>query len=264
MARWEYRGRWALVTGASAGFGEEFARALAARGMHVIITARRRERLDALASELQEKHGVQVVVIPHDLGEPGAARPLWEMASEGRTVHLLINNAGMGAHGPFHTVDRERHVATGQLNCIAPLELMHLALVEMRERREGGIINIGSTSSFQPVPMVASYGATKAFILSLSLAVWAENRGTGVRIHALCPGRSPTEFQSAAGTTPVRELPTVILSPKTIVEKGLSAFEKDKPFTVPGATNFLGTFAGRALPRGLLARAMFRTYRYLI
>jgi uncharacterized protein len=264
MGRWEYRGRWALVTGASAGFGEEFARALAARGMHVILTARRRERLDALASELEEKHGVQAVVIPHDLGEPGAAQPLWEQATQGRTVHLLINNAGMGAHGPFHAVDRERHVAVGQLNCIAPLELMHLALAEMRKRREGGIINVGSTASFQPVPMVSAYGASKAFILSLSLAVWAENRGSGVRILALCPGRSPTEFQTAAGTNPVRKIPTLVLAPATIVEQGLRALEKDKPLTVPGAMNFLATFAGRVLPRGVLARTMYRINRYLI
>jgi uncharacterized protein len=253
-----------VVTGASAGFGETFARELAKRGMNLVLTARRGDRLEALARKLRSEHAVETVVIALDLAAVGQAAPLWERASEGREIDLLVNNAGVGAHGSFHSVERERHVQLVQLNCIAPLELMHMALVEMRRRGSGGIINLGSTSAFQPVPMVATYAATKAFLLSLSEAVWAENRKAGVRVLALCPGRSPTEFQAAAGTTPVSSIPTVILPPEQIVAEGLRAFEKDRPFVVPGFTNYLGTFAHRLLPRGFLARAIHRVSRHII
>src|SRR5690606_15173381 len=165
---WSYRGRWALVTGASAGIGEAFARALAARGMHLVLSARREERLRALAEELRAAHGVRAETIAADLGAPGAASDLWAAASAGREIHLLVNNAGFGAQGRFDLVPRERQAEMVRLNCVALLELAHHALGPMRERGEGGMINVASIASFQPVPEMATYAATKAFVLSLS------------------------------------------------------------------------------------------------
>ncbi len=264
MKKWTYQDRWGLITGASAGFGEAFARALARRGMHVVLTARREDRLRALADELSAEHGIHTHIVPLDLSEPGTAERLWNDATRAGDIHLLINNAGIGAHGPFHTVPRERLVQLVQLNCTALLELTHLALQGMRERGEGGIINLGSSASFQPVPIVATYAATKAFVLSLTQAVWAENRDVGVRVLALTPGRSPTEFQSVAGTSRVSTRMPGILPAEKIVESGLRALEKGRSYEIPGIVNFAGTFASRLLPRGFLASTMLKINKRLI
>lgn len=264
MKKWEYRGRWALVTGASAGFGESFARQLAERGMHLVLTARRGERLRGLADELAGRHGVQTHIVPLDLAEPGTAERLWEEASRGREIHLLVNNAGFGVRGAFHTVARERLVEMVQLNCIALLELAHLALPGMRARGEGGIINLASLQSFQPIPMMATYSATKAFALYLSEAIWAENRKAGVRVVALCPGRSPTEFQEVAGTSNVSTRMPGILSADKVVAAGLRALEKGRSYEVPGAPNYLATYASRLLPRGFLASTILKLYKRLL
>ncbi len=264
MKDWVYQGRWGLVTGASAGFGEAFSRALARRGMHLVLAARREKRLRDLAGELSAAHRIDTRIVPLDLCAPAAAERLWERATDGRDIHLLVNNAGYGLHGFFHESPRERLVEMVQLNCTSLLELCHLALPEMRARGEGGIINIGSTSSFQPVPTVAAYGATKAFVLSLSEALWAENREAGVRVLALTPGRSPTEFQQVAGTSNVGTHMPGILPAETIVESGLRALEKGRSYEIPGVVNFLGTFGSRLLPRAFVAKNLLRITRRVI
>jgi uncharacterized protein len=256
MRKWEYRDRWALITGASAGFGEAFARALAARGMHLVLTARREERLQALAREVRTAHGVQCHVIARDLGQPGVAEELWRQAADGRDIHLLVNNAGVGAQGRFDAVPRERQVAIVQLNVMAAMEMAHLALRDMRGRGEGGIINVASAAAFQPLPTNGTYAASKAFLLLLSEALWEENRHAGVRVLALCPGRSPTEFQQIAGTTEVQRSTPGMKTPEQIVEAALRALEKGRSYEIPGLLNYLNSFGASLLPRQLLLRAL--------
>jgi len=255
VSGWEYRGRWALVTGASAGIGLAFAHRLAERGMHLVLSARREERLRALAEELRGKHGVQTAVVPADLGEAGSAGPLWARASEGRRIHLLVNNAGFGAQGLFHDLPLDRQVEMMQLNCTSLLELAHHALRAMRPAGEGGIVNVASLASFQPVPNLATYAAGKAFVLSLSQALWAENRDAGVRVLALCPGRTPTEFQEVAGTGST-DGSFGVRTPEQVVDAGLRALERGDHTVVPGLENYLASWLVRIVPRSPLTRAL--------
>lgn len=250
---WEYRGRWALVTGASSGIGEAFARALARRGMSVVLTARRADRLERLSAELRAAHGVEAETIAADLGAPGAAARVWEEAQREREIHLLVNNAGFGAKGRFDEVELERQEEMVRLNCTAPLELMHGALREMRARGRGGIVNVASVAAFQPVPELATYAASKAFVLSLSEAVAEECRGSGVRILALNPGPVATGFQEVAGTQ-VTEKTIGLLPAEQVVEAALKALEAGKSSVTPGTVNHLGTIAGRVFPRSLVLR----------
>ena len=260
MTPWIYKSRWALVTGASAGLGDLFARKLAERGMNLVLTARRTERLEALATELEAQHGIEVVRIPGDLSVRGEARRLWNEAIDGRRIDLLVNNAGFGAQGPFHEVDLARHLDIVEVNCNALMELAHLAIRHMRPTGSGGIINVSSIAAFQPVPRLATYAAAKAFVLSLSEALWIENREHGLRVLALCPGRTPTEFQEVAGTGNV-EGAFGLRSPEQVVDAGLEAFEEGKSYVVPGFENHLATYLVRALPRGTVTRAMRRVVR---
>jgi uncharacterized protein len=260
MERWEYRGRWALVTGASAGIGRVFARSLAARGMRLVLTARREDRLRELAAELERDHGAEVVAVPLDLGSPSAPAELWREATAGRAIHLLVNNAGFGAQGRFDQVPLERQLEMLQVNCGALLELCHLALPAMRDARAGGIINVSSIAAFQPVPQLATYAASKAFVLSLSEALWVENRPRGVRVLALCPGRTPTEFQEVAGTG-TAEGAFGFRTPEQVVESGLTAMERGRSYDVPGLENLAATWAVRALPRSSVTRAMKRVMK---
>ena len=254
---WQYRDRWALVTGASAGIGEAFAHALAARGMHLVLTARREDRLRDLAPRLSDAHGVQTATVALDLAEPGAAERLWARAAEGRVIHLLVNNAGFGAQGRFDEIPRGRQVEMVQLNCTALLELCQLALPALRGRGDGGIINVSSIAAFQPVPSLATYAASKSFVLSLSQALWSESRDAGVRVLALCPGRTPTEFQEVAGTGSA-EGAFGYRTPAQVVEAGLHALERGSHTVVPGTENLLATWLVRLLPRSALTRALKR------
>jgi short-subunit dehydrogenase len=253
---WIWRDRWALVTGASSGLGRVFAERLAERGCHLVLTARRVERLDQLASQLRDSCGVQVVVHPADLSQEGEPARLWSLATEeGRQIHLLINNAGLGARGLFHEVEIQRHLEILRVNCGALTGLAHLALPPMRARGEGGIINLASIAAFQPVPTLATYAAAKAYVLSLSEALWIENHNAGVRVLALCPGRTPTEFQRVAGTGST-EGAFGLRSPEQVVDAGLSAFEQGASSVVPGLENRAATWVTRIMPRSALTRAM--------
>lgn len=251
---WEYAGRWALVTGASSGIGEGLARALAARGMSLVLAARREERLAGLAGELRRAHGVEAVAIPADLGKPGAAGVLWMEATDEREIHLLVNNAGFGLKGRFDRLSLERQAEMVRLNCTAPMELMHLALPAMRERRAGAVVNVASVAAFQPIPDLAVYAASKAFVLSLSQAVAEECRGSGVRVLALCPGPVATGFQAVAGTQVTERTPG-IMTAEEVAAATLRALETGEDTLVPGVLNRLGTIAGRVFPRSLVVRA---------
>jgi short-subunit dehydrogenase len=247
------RARWALVTGASSGIGEAFARALATKGMNLVLAARREEQLRALAEQLSGEHGVQAEVAAIDLGGPGSAERLWAEAAQDRPIHLLVNNAGFGLRGRFEALTGSRLAEMVQLNCVTLMELAHLALPGMRERGEGGIINVGSIVSFQPVPLMAAYAASKAFVLSLSEALREENRGSGVRVLALCPGPVPSGFQDVAGTT-IGERTLGVVSAAEVVRLALRGLDRDAGVIVPGIANRAGAVAAQLLPRGLAAR----------
>jgi len=251
---WTYAGRWALVTGASSGLGEVFARDLAARGMSLVLAARRGERLRELAAELRGTYGVEAEAIPADLGRPGATETLWREAARRREIHLVVNNAGFGLKGRFDELPLDRQAEMVRLNCVSLMELAHLALGPMRARREGGIVNVSSVAAFQPIPDLAVYAASKAFVLSLSQALAEECRGTGVRVLALCPGPVATGFQEVAGTQVSGRTPG-IRTAEEVVAAALRGLEAGDDTVVPGTLNRLGTLAGRVLPRGLVVRA---------
>jgi short-subunit dehydrogenase len=248
-----YRGCWALVTGASMGIGEAFARALAERGMNVVLCARSADRLQALAQSLAAEQGVRTHVVAADLARPGAAADAWARASEGREIHLLVNNAGFGLHGRFEALPADRQAEMVALNCTALLELAHLALGGMRARGAGGIINVASVVAFQPVPWMATYAATKAFVLSLSGALAEENREAGVRVLCVSPGPTPSGFQATAGTR-VRPGQPGYLPPREVVDTALAALEAGRTQVAPGLANRLSTVFGRLLPLGVTAR----------
>lgn len=255
-----YRGKTALVTGASAGIGAEFALALAARGSNVILVARSQERLRALADELARDFGVRAEVIAADLTRADAARDLYaEVEVRGLTVDLLINNAGFGTHGPFETLAPTRDHAEVMLNVAAVVDLTHLFLPAMLKRGDGAVINMASTASFQPVPYMAVYGATKAFVLSFSEALWAECRGRGVRVLALCPGTTATEFFDVVGTEDAAI--GARRTPAQVVATGLRALERGQPSAVDGVVNYLRAQTGHLAPRSVMARVMERLMR---
>jgi uncharacterized protein len=195
-----YAGSTALITGASAGLGAEFARQLAARGANLILVARRTDRLDALANELTAKHGVTVTALSADLTKHGAASAIAkQIAERGLDVSTLINNAGFGTHGAFKDSDAGRVSNEVALNVTALTELTQAFYPTLLKRGTGALVNVASTGAFQPVPLMAVYGATKAYVLSFTEALWFEAKDSGLRVLALCPGATETEFFDVAG-----------------------------------------------------------------
>jgi hypothetical protein len=190
-----YQGKTALITGASAGIGVAFASELAARGMDIVLVARSEERLHALATAIMQQHGHRAEVIVADLStEQGVALVIHEVERRGLTIDLLVNNAGFGTHGYFETIAPERDQELVMLNVAAVVALSHAFLPVMAARGDGAVINVASTGSFQPLQYMPTYGASKAFVLSFSVALAEEYRHRGVRILALCPGPTGTSF----------------------------------------------------------------------
>lgn len=245
----------ALVTGASAGLGVDFAKALAAEGHDLILTARRLDRLDALAAELRAAHGTRVETIAADLSEPGGAAALIaEIARRGLAVNTLINNAGFGLSGAFAGQDRDRLLAMIDLNCRSLVELCHAVLPGMIQMRSGGILNVASTAAFQPGPGMAVYYASKAFVLSFTEAIHEEVRAQGVRVVALCPGPTETEFFDAAGTGKDFKLRKLAGTPDKVVRDGLNALAANRAVKVSGALNAVMAQSTRFTPRFVLRR----------
>lgn len=262
-SEWAYSGRWALVTGASSGIGESFARLLAARGMNLVLSARRETKLQALARELGSRHPIRTIVVPADLSQPGAAAQLWQQAaSQDRAIHLLVNNAGFGLYGAFHELPLETQSEMIALNCTALTELAHLALPPMRARGTGAVINVASTAAFQPVPYFSVYAATKAFVLAFSQGLWDENRAAGVRVLALCPGSTPTGFQEVAGTHRTASSPG-IQSADEVAAAALDALDAGKSFVVPGALNAVSSRLSRILPLSAITRIAGAVFKRL-
>lgn len=261
----DLRGLHALVTGASSGLGEEFARQLAARGVNLTLTARRRAALERLAKELTTRHAVSAAVVVADLSAVGGAEGLCrDIDALGVPVDVLINNAGFGATGPLALSNPERNAEMIRLNCEALVRLTQYFLPGMLERDRGGIVHVASTAAFQPMPFMATYGATKAFVLSFSAAVSEEVRGTAVTVTALCPGPVPTGFQEVAGIEPGMERLAVV-SPTDTVARALAGLSGGEDVVVPGTVNKVQTTFSKLAPRravtALLAGAMRRMGR---
>jgi short-subunit dehydrogenase len=243
-------GQTALITGASSGIGAAYARAFAARGANLVLVARSEGAMQRLADELRGAHGGRVDVIPTDLMQPGAADVLAERVADlGIEVDLLVNNAGFGMHGHFADADAGRLTAQIQLNCVAMVDLTRRFLPGMVTRRRGAIVNVASTAAFQPLPHMAVYGATKAFVLSFSEALYAEAKPAGVKVLAICPGATQTPFFDVAGEdAAVGKKRT----PQQVVATTLSALEKGRPSQVDGLGNALMATVTRWAPRRLV------------
>jgi uncharacterized protein len=247
-------GRTALVTGASSGIGEAYARALRARGCRLVLVARREDRLRTLATELGPAH---VEVAPADLADPAGPAALHaEVVRRGLDIDLLVNNAGVGQSGAFHQEPLARALAMLDLNARAAMVLTHLFLPPMIARGRGYIVNVVSTSAFQPDPYLAVYGATKAFLLSLTEAIHTEIAGSGVTIQALCPGLTATEFQQAAGTDKTAFNKTGAMAPSAVAETSLRALERGTLRVVPGLANRATAALVRFTPGWLTRRTV--------
>jgi hypothetical protein len=243
-----------LITGASAGLGAEFARACAARGEALALVARRRERLEALKAEL----GGDVHIFAADLALPGAAASLIaELAAEGLSVGTLINNAGFGLAGRFadRPLDRQREMI--DLNVRTLTELCHLVLPAMRAAGKGAILNVASTAAFQPGPNMAVYYASKAYVLSFTEALHHEMKGTGIKVSALCPGPTTSEFSDVAEShSPTLERMKMPAAP--VVAAGLAGLDANKAVVIPGLKNKIGAQASRFLTRAAMRRIIGR------
>lgn len=246
----------ALITGASSGIGEELARVHAAAGGDLVLVARREERLDKLAEELSEEHGVECLVLARDLVPAGAAEALYaELAERGVEVDYLINNAGFGGHGLFYERAWEDDRAMIQLNVLALTALTRAALPAMVERGRGRVLNVASMAGFLPGPYQAVYYATKAFVQSFSQAVDSELAGTGVTVTALCPGLTDTEFIDRADLGGSRFVKTSFAaSARQVAEAGYRAMLGGDAVIVPGLLNKATMGIMRFAPRGILTR----------
>jgi uncharacterized protein len=255
MPPFDFASATSLVTGASSGLGAEFARQLAARGSNLVLVARSADRLAALADELQARYRVTVTTLPADLSQ---ADEVGRVAAHAATteVDVLVNNAGFGTYGTFADLDAGHEHAEIMVNAVAAVDLAHAVLPAMLARCRGGIITVASSIAFQPSPRQAVYGATKAFGLAFSEALWAETRGSGVRILALCPGPVATGYfanlgdQSATSSIIYRRT----ADPADVVGAALRGFDRDAMTVIPGRrTRFLAQ-GHRFLPRTVMVR----------
>jgi short-subunit dehydrogenase len=255
VAPFDFVGTTSLVTGASSGLGAGFARQLAARGSNLVLVARSGDRLAALAEDLQAQHRVAVTTVPADLSlADQVSRVAAHAAATG--IDVLVNNAGFGTYGEFAGLDPGREHAEMMVNAVAAVDLAHAVLPGMLARRRGGIITVASSIAFQPSPQQAVYGATKAFALAFSEALWAETRGSGIRILALCPGPVATGYFASLGdqaaTTSIIYRHTA--NPADVVRAGLRGFDHDAMNVIPGLRTRILAQGHRFLPRTLMAR----------
>jgi len=252
MTRMDHRGTVALLTGASSGLGAALAAQLADRGANLVLVARRRNRLDELAEKLRTA-GVDVTVYDRDLAQPGAAVALAEqLTAAGIRVDTLINSAGVGTHGDFATTDPDAITAEVQLNVASLVELTRALLPQMLHNGRGALVNIASTSGYQPTPSMAVYGAGKAFVLSFTEALAYENRHSSLRVLVVSPGPMHTEFFDILGTT--RPGVGRWQTPEQVATCTLRALDQRSvpPSVISGALNAVPIFAGRFAPRRLV------------
>lgn len=252
MNRWQ--NRWAVVTGASAGIGSALADRLSAQGAKLVLTARRRDRLEQLAQKLSAAHSAAVEIFPLDLAKPGAPAELFAFTQgKGIEVDLLINNAGFGGYGEFHRGSLDWYRDMIQVNVAAVVDLTHRYLAGMVERGRGDIMIVASTAAFQPVPYISCYAATKGFDLLFAEGLAEEVRQYGVRVLALCPGPTDTEFMSVARQP--QRLFRLAETAEKVARTGLEALEAGKTYVISGWLNYLQTHAERLAPRPFVARS---------
>ncbi len=256
----------ALVTGASSGIGEEFARQLGRRGYDIILVARRKDRLDGLAATLSALHDVGVEVIQADLTSARDLAVVEKRLSAG-DIDLLVNNAGVGSVGEFATLPLEREVEQVDLNVLALLRLTHAALPSMVAHKRGAIINVASMAGFQPVPYNATYAATKAFVLNFSQALHEEVKPHHITVTCLCPGPVRTEFQQVAGINGRRMRGRALLrymartNAHDVVVAALRAVKAGRAVAIPGAVNAAIVETAQAAPRFLVRRLAGASFR---
>ncbi|MFJ9126160.1 SDR family NAD(P)-dependent oxidoreductase [Streptomyces sp. NPDC102340] len=246
----DYRGQTTLITGASSGIGAEFARRLAGRGSDVVLVARRRERLEKLAAELASDHGVRAEAVPLDLSLPGAGRALAEDTERrGLMVTSVVNNAGFGTSGPFHEEDPERLWEEIQVDVASLVDISRAFIGPLRASGNGVLVNVASMAAYLPVPGMAVYAATKAFVLHFTEALWYESRGTGLRVLALSPGATETEFFDAVGTEVAGAGSRQ--SPQEVVTETLRVLDRrtPPPSAVSGRRNRVMASATRLMSR---------------
>lgn len=261
----DYRGKTALITGASSGLGVEFANQLAARGANLILVARRKERLQAVADAVVLMHKVEVTVMVADLAVVGAAEKLFKSLSRKKlSVDVLVNNAGFGTFGKFENEPIEKIGDELRLNISTLVELSRLVLPSMLKNNDGVIINVASTAAYQPIPYMTVYAATKAFVLSFTEALWGELIGTKVNAIALSPGGTKTEFFEVASNGKAPDGLGKLQTVEQVITVAMKALDKKTPppSVISGASNFALAFSGRFIPRQLLikvARKMFES-----
>ncbi len=248
-----------LVTGASSGIGRELAKCFAAEGCRLVLLARKRHALQALADELHQAHRTQAEVLPADLAQPATpARICEHLRLNGTKVDVLVNNAGLGAYGQFAALPVERQLEMMQVNVTTVMHLTRLLLPGMIQRRHGGILNVASTAAFQPGPGMAVYYATKAFVLSFSEAIAEELAETGVSVTALCPGATATNFAQAASAQFSRLFMRSAMSAESVARIGHNAFRKGQVVAIAGTRNRLLGLAVRLAPRSMVRKVVKR------
>lgn len=261
MANFEgFCGKWALVTGASAGIGVAIARELAGHGARLILTARRRERLEALAAELAAK-GAETRVIAADLTDPATPQQIYD-ATEGAglAVDILINNAGLGQYGAFATNRAEQDVWQVRVNCEAVVRLSRLFLPRMVERHRGWVLIVSSMASFQPIPYTATYAATKVFDRFLALGLAAEVERYGIKVTALCPGPVPTEFAKVAGWSGISKR-LGSQSAEEVARKAVAALARGRRVIVPGRKGAFLMSLERFVPTRMILAILEKSLR---
>ena len=249
-----------LITGSSSGIGAAFARKLATRGRNVLLVARSEDKLITLCNELGRISGVRAQYFVLDLTQPDAGAQLFDETRKRQLeIDMLINNAGFGSMGDFARLDLANELKIIELNVKSLVELTHLFLGPMRDRKQGTIINVASTAGFQSVPFMATYAATKAFVLSFSEALWEENRKHGVHVMALCPGVTETNFFEAShmDRPPMR----AIQSPEAVVDAALRGLARHKSSVVSGWSNLLMIESERLVPRSMVIKLAGKALR---
>jgi short-subunit dehydrogenase len=255
----DFEGRWALITGASSGIGVALARELAGRGAKLILTARRRDRLEALEAELAAK-GTEIRIVVADLNDPAALQKIFDStAGAGFTVDILVNNAGLGHYGAFQASETEQELSQVRVNCEAMVRLTRLFIPLMVERRRGWVLILASTASFQPVPYLSTYAATKVFDRFFALGLAAEVARFGVKVTALCPGPTESEFFQVAGASVFRH--RGVQPTEEVARRGIDALERGKRTIIPNWSGRFTAFLVRFVPVGLITHFIEKAAR---
>ncbi|MCK9931269.1 SDR family oxidoreductase [Frankia sp. Mgl5] len=256
----DFRNRTALVTGASSGIGAAFAEALAARGADLVLAAPSEEKLRPVTERLRALHGVRVWTAPVDLArEDGPDLLVEQVRATGREIDVLVNNAGFGTYGRYEELSADRDHREVMVDVVAVERVTHLLLPAMVERGRGTVVNVSSTSGFQAVPYMAVYGASKAFVLSFSIALWAEYRSRGIRVLAVCPGPTDTNFFEVLGRR--MSAGGRLRTTDEVVSAAFRGLDRGLPYVIDGRLNYLTSNASRLLGRGLVAGITARTLR---